>query len=125
MLGSVLCFFIFLPCVPSPYQRTFSAQGQKKAHKHKQRENEAKKHKTLPNNFPGKNVFFKKKIGSDSRPPREKPPKPSKILFFSNLTSMIARRGQFFLRNRKRAPVRSFCTRFELRRILVAKVMSI
>jgi hypothetical protein len=46
-------------------------------------------------------------------------------LFFSNLASMIARRGQFFLRNRKRAPVRSFCTRFELQGILVAKVMSI
>ena len=35
MLGSVSRFFIFLPCVPSPYQRTFSGQGQNKAHKRK------------------------------------------------------------------------------------------
>ena len=52
-----------------------------------------------------------------SAPPNMTPMHPDpqnaqNFMFFSILPSMVVRRGKLVFLNRKRAPMRSFCTRF-------------
>lgn len=91
-----------LPRLFSPYQNVFPQRGKTGHGNINNVETKQKKPETRHNNFLGTKRFFKlKKFGSGSRPPREKPRKPSKIIFSSNLPSIIVRRGQFHFEKSK------------------------